>query len=388
MIMDKKRLLPLLSAILLYFFANPYFVWNLWGTDYAQIILTGVLSLLFAISIDIKQSGRSRLFVLLFLLLAFTAYIKGNNLIGFAASVMTCVLPFSKESFARTTLDSFVTIYAVIIAISGAVFILSLFGFAPAIGTIDPLNELKSHNYTLYPLLAVPNIGSSYFRFHGPFDEPGVVGTISAIILTIYKFNLKDKRILAIFITGFFSLSFFYYIIVGLYYAVYNLFVAKNKKMGIFIIILLIAFVFLTLDNPYLYDTLWSRFAWDSDAGKFAGDNRMGELGTDAFLSIIGTKEFLWGSGDFELFEEMTLGSASFISVIMRYGIVFSCLFVYLFASYAWKYKSNTISYILFLVVFLGTIYQRPFIFDPLYMYLFSMMAMSCGDNLFNATES
>lgn len=383
--MDKKRLLPLLSAILLYFFANPYFVWNLWDTTYGRIILTGVLSLIFTLSIGIKENGRVRLFILLLLLLAYTAYTNGSNLIGFVASVITCVLPFSKESYARSTLDYFVTIYAVVIATSGVIFILSLLNFAPVIGTLEPLNELKTYKYTLYPLLVVPDVESLRFRFCGPFDEPGVVGTISAIILTIYKFNLKDKRILAIFITGFFSLSFFYYVIIGVYYTINNVVVAKNKKGG-FILLLLVAFVILTFDNTYLYDTLWSRFAWDSDTGKIAGDNRLGELGMGMFLSIIGTKEFFFGVENFELFEEMVMGSASFISVIMRYGVIFSGLYVYLFTSYAWKYKSDTISYILFLFVFLGTIYQRPFIFDPIYLFLFSMLAVSCGDKLYSVS--
>lgn len=378
--MNKIQKMPLLAAILIYLFCNPYFIWGAWHTGSVKILFTGILSALFLFNLDVKEKGRGFLFILLLFLLAFTSYMRGNNFVGLMASVMTCVLPFSKEKFAKTTLDYFVTIFSVIIGISAVMYILALLKVAPVIGTMDPLNGLKNYNYTLYPLLAVGNDHrSTYIRFCGPFDEPGVVGTISALILTIYKFNLKDKRLLTIFMTGFLSLSFFYYAVVAVYYLVYNIFVAKNNKNSFIVIAISALFVVITFNNSLMYDTIWSRFAWDSSSGTFSGDNRMGENGRDFFMSIIGTKEFYFGSTNYDAFAEMVEGSASFISVIVRYGAVFSVLFIYLFASYGWRYKDSNISYLLFLFVFIGCIYQRPFIFDPSYMYLFSMMAIMCG---------
>lgn len=376
--------MPLLAAVFIYLFFSPYFAWPFQqAAGGAWIFMTGLLCVIFYTQLDIKTNGRQLLFILLFLSLAFTAYMKGNNLVGLTASVMTCVLPFSKEKFARTTFDYFVTIYALLITLSAVMFILALIGVAPRLGTIEPLNELKNYNYTHYPFLVVANDSRSVIpRFGGPFDEPGVVGTISALILTICKFNLKDKRLFAIFITGFISLSFFYYIVVFIYYLIYYVAVAKKNRNSLIIILLFAAFVILTYNNLILHEVLWGRFEWDAQAGQFVGDNRMGDAGTEFFLSTVGTKEFYFGLKDYEGFAEMVSGSASFISAIMHYGAVFSGVFVYLFAAYGWKYKKELIPYLLFLFVFLGTIYQRPFIFDPSYMYLFSMMALTCGDRL------
>ena len=105
-------------------------------------------------------------------------------------------------------------------------------------------------------------------------------------------------------------------------------------------------------------------------------------MGYEYVKTIMGSSEFYFGSNNYEVYAEMVSGSSSFISIIVRYGLVFSLLYVYLFASYGWKYKRNIITYTLFLFVFLGTIYQRPFIFDPSYLFLFSMMAISCESQI------
>ena len=368
-------------SVLLFLFCNPYFVWELWKSDNIRMLLTGVMCIVFMINLDLKSHGLRGLFGLLFLILAFTAIIKGNNFVGLISSVMTCVLPFGKEDFSKSTFNYFVTIYAYIIGISAAMYVLALIHVAPALGTIAPLNELKDYQYSLYPLLVVGNdYRSSIPRFSGVFDEPGVIGTISAIILTIGKFDLKDRRLLVIFFASMLSLSFFYYIVVMVYYLIYNIFVIKNNKNSILIILLFAVFVIFTWNNQVMYETLWSRFAWDSEAGKLAGDNRMGEVGYDFLEAMIGTQEFYFGSKDYEFFEELVKGSASIVSVIVRYGIVFTSIYVYIFTSLGWKYKKNNISFILFVFVFVSTIYQRPFIFDPSYMFLFSVMAMSCKE--------
>lgn len=379
MISRKHQIWPFVGAVLLFLFCNPYFVWDLWHTGNIKLIMTGIISILFFLHKDIRSNGRNILFVLLLLLLSFTSLINDQNLIGFIAAIMTCVLPFARIDFANKTFDYFLTIYSIIIGISAFTYILSLFGLAPILGTIEPLNILKSYDYTIYPLLVIANdIGESSYRFFGPFDEPGVIGTISAILLVIGKFNLKDKRYLIIFITGFFSLSFFYFIVVSIYYLIYNLFVKKNRRNSIFIIVVFFIFLLLTYNNTILHNILWSRFEWDPSTGRFVGDNRLTDMGYEYVKTIMGSSEFYFGSNNYEVYAEMVSGSSSFISIIVQYGLIFSLLYVYLFASYGWKYKQNIITYLLFLFVFLGTVYQRPFIFDPLYLFLFSMMAISC----------
>ena len=97
------------------------------------------------------------------------------------------------------------------------VWLLLFFGIPVPGKIIAPLNAVKTYNYIAYPFLVIPNyLGAGldvYFqslRFCGPFDEPGVVGTIAGLMLYIDNFNLKDKRNIFNFWTSFIVSIFLY----------------------------------------------------------------------------------------------------------------------------------------------------------------------------------
>lgn len=380
---SRKNISALIAAILIFLFVCPYFMWNLHNTTPLYSLLSIILLLVFSMNSDVKTKKRGELFVFFSFLLILSTLYNDLNLFGMIATLCCLFVPFAKKDFAKQSFDYFLTIYSVIIGMSSVIWILHLIGIVQPMDIINPLNQLKDYNYYVYPLLVSPIRYLDFERFCGPFDEPGVIGTISALILTIGKFNLKDKRLLIVFITGFFTMSFFYYVIVAFYYSIYNFTVSKNKKLGVFILLLLASLVFISLSNELLNERLWSRFLWDDERESFVGNNRFSDS-TRRLLNSISETTFLFGMGKTTEFLNATKGLASLFNVVALYGLLFVSFYIYIFAKYGWIYKKNIVTYFLFLFVFIACIYQRPFLFQPEYLFLFSLMAMSCGDLLEN----
>lgn len=370
------------AALLLFIFCDPYFTWGWLGSSFLSLLIKVILAYLFFTNIDIKTHNRKCLFIGFIVILVLIPIFRGSNIFGIlfetVFALLICSLPFAKEKFAWETYDCFLSIYCVIISLSAVVWCLTLVGAIHPMGTIEPLNELKLYSYNVYPLLVRPVVENDVPRFMGPFDEPGVVGTISALLLVIGKFDFRDKRLLIIFLASLLSLSLFLYVIAAIYYLIYTVFVNKNKTLGYSVIALMAIFVIISLGNEDLYEAIWQRFEYDQDSGKFAGDDRLGEVGTLYFLSIVGTNEFYFGLRDFEYFADLTGGSFSIIIAIAQYGFILVLAYLLIFIVYGWKYHKSIVIYLLYIFTLCGTLYQRPCLFEPEFLFFLSLMAMAC----------
>lgn len=375
-----KNLTAFIAAVLLFLFLDPYFMWGLYKTTPLYAFLGVLLMALFLPQADIKSKKRGSLFVLYTILLLLSTLYGDLNFFGFLGTLCMLFVPFAKEEFARKTFDYFLTIYSVIIGVSAVVWGLSLAGIIQPIGRIEALNELKSYNYDVYPLLVRANNFELLVRFCGPFDEPGVVGTISALILAIGKFNLKDKRLLIVFISGILSMSLYYYGTVAVYYIIYTLTVSRDWKAGVFIAMLVAAFVILSFNNEEFYDLFLARLEWNEETGSIAGDNRLQDGSMSLLKRYAGTSAIFFGIGKTDEFLRATDGEMSLFVTIIQYGLFFVLTYIYVFVAYGWRYKRGLVTYLLFLFVLLGCLYQRPSLFQPEYLFLFSLLAMSCGD--------
>jgi len=374
---NKFQYLPFLAAALLFLYIDPYFMWKIHNGTHLYEIFNLFLLFIFVKYIDIRN--RVGLFILFILILLYVPFSQGKNHNVYILTMSLCAIPFINKNKAIITYDYFLTIYSVIISISGIVWLLSLVGLIPSMGMIEPLNKLKSYNYIEYPFLVVTN-SSAYYRFNGPFDEPGVVGTMNILILTISKYNLRDKRLWPILITGFFSFSFFFYAMILVYYLFVPL-VKKNSKKSFLITFVIIALIILTYNNAFFHDMIWSRFEWDDSNGKLAGDNRVTDAAWLLFYSTFMTKEFFWGVNNYSLYEADFYSYASIVLPLLKYGVVFVGSYILFFVWYGYTNKKRLIDYVLFLLVFVGTIYQRPFLTEPEFIFCFSLMAANIISN-------
>ena len=153
---------------------------------------------------------------------------------------------------------------------------LNLFEFS-LFGQLD-LSEMKGapyiyNNYMLFVMDAT----RSYYRFYSVFDEPGVLGTLSAFILYGNKYDFKKKENIVILIGCLFTYSMAFYMITLLGWLYQSARSFKRLIISIVVIILIVgALVYLMADDQAFQQSVIERFA---DVGFDKVENR-----TDSIL--------------------------------------------------------------------------------------------------------
>lgn len=368
----KQDFQHILAACLLYIVLSPYFVWNLQHFFIFQPIVSGLLALLFLKNNAIKKD--SSLFVYLIFLLVVYFLNAGLSFAGFLFMGLSVFLPFGKQDFSQKVFHYFVNIYSILIAISSMVWIGVLLGFVSPIGSIEP-GGAKTTVFNLYPFVVAAN-STDIFRFCGFFDEPGAVGTMSSILLYILNFNYKDWKTYALLLSGFLSLSLFFYVVIILFFAIKSI-NHVNIKHALVLTILLGVFYNATKDNELFADRIWDRLEWDSGKGSLSGDNRL----DDEADKIFNQKKYSWaywfGDSEIEKYESAFEGSSSYKVIVLRAGMVFFILYLLFFILMAAKYTDKK-HLLIFTVLLLAVEFQRPWMFGMGYFFLFPYYAKYC----------
>jgi len=365
MVIRRNYFLPAIAAILLFVVLGPYFVWGLISNDVFLGGVGAILAFLFLKNNEIKKNAK--LFVFISFVMVLYCLTSGVSFFGFIFLGFSVFVAFGKEDFTKKTFNIFINIYAAILLISSLVWIGVLLGLVSPIGNIAPLNELNTFDYTVYPLTVQMN--SLYaFRFCGPFEEPGVIGTMNVILLFILDMNRKDWKTYALILSGALSLSLFFYIGVFLFFLIKN--ITKLRIIYLLIIALfIVAFYEVTKDNEILSERVWERVEWNKEEGTFAGNNRMDYEADKIYESKKWSLDWWIGDRNFNSYASAFEGSSSYKVVVLRCGMICFALYVLFFLLYAHKYCKGT-KMLLFTVLFLTTIYQRPWMFGIGYFFL------------------
>ena len=203
----------------------------------------------------------------------------------------------------------------------------------------------------------------SEVRICGLFNEPGYLGTICALILCYEKLDLKKIGNVILLITGFLTFSLAFLLILMIYMAVVGF--KKPWYLAIIAVILLLYFLVLPRIEVggrigIILDRL--RFA----DGKLVGDNRSNQFVDETLLKVLGESP-VWGYGG-------GYSSATFVAVstfktyIIDYGVLgFILIYGPIAVCMLLRYKINIYS-LAFLLCFIVSIYQRPSIFNVLYV--------------------
>lgn len=350
-----------LFALMAFFLIPPFFLWN----TISPLAFIAICSLISFKNFEI-QKRKIFLFVSLLLFYLFIAYKENSNFNGLLSLIGICTLFITSDSFIKEIFKKFVLIYSIMLIPSIVFFLLVYaFGLKLPFTYIEALNRIKSYNYIIYPFFVQPNemIELALPRFHAYFDEPGVVGTVSGIILFVNRFNLKEKINIPIFIAGVLSFSFAFYVIMVLYVL---LFLKTKYKI---LVILLIAGLFpLLSSNEVLNTYILSRFQIEN--GQFAGDNRIMGGGFEYYFNnFLHSDNVYFGMGGKTNLQE-NYGGASYKDLILNYGIIPISFFVmvYFVSAYSkFKWKKE---FFISMIVMIAVLYQRPFITNYFYVFL------------------
>lgn len=360
-------------ALCLFAGLRPYFLWNAPGI--IDITIKGITILLVWYHTNFKNRHAPLLFVFFSILLLLQGFIRGYDIITWLVTIIPIsLLPLINVSSANNCFTYFVVIFAGILLGSILVWTLVLVGFSLPFEVIDPLNSIKDYNYIKYPLLLVPtktNIMQD-IRFGGPFDEPGVVGTICLICLFINKYNLRKWYNIVLLIAGVCSFSLMF-VIGTLIYVCSLLF---NRKPWAIIIVAIIIAVFygMTNENEVFDELLYSRLEWNSSSGSFSGDNRSKNGEAEYLNQIRGTSDYYWGGPP--NINQRFAGSWGIRNVVIIYGFIFVALYCIFFFAFALSRRLSFKSLSLFGLIFLAVIYQRPDLFETTKVFLFTYLIL------------
>jgi len=380
-----KQFLPFITAFLLFCGMRPYFVWGFYYLPLMKFVILLAISLLFYSKRKMLYSRKDVLLSIIFVFTvvfgAIISSIGGSanffGILNILSNVFLVFIILSSKEFRGDVLKSFSTIYSVLIAASFISWMLLKVGILPEIGLLTS-HDMEDRWFIHYPFLVIESSLGTLVRFNGLFDEPGVVGTVGAILLCINGFNLKDWRNIVILITCLFSLSFFFYLISLTYLIIYFIFVKRKVIIVVLLATIVVTFYEKTKDDDIFITTLWERVVWDSDRHQFKGDNRINDDAVIIFESKKGTLEYFFGFDDKVRYNKFAEGSSSYKTIIANYGIIFFTLYSGFFILLAYRKEVNKIAFLLYCLVLLANLYQRPSIYVPHILFLFIVFA----DNL------
>lgn len=371
------------AGLLLYCLSAPYFCWSIVSNHYANFILGALLAFLFYLNKASFSLKERKLFIAFLALLVLYWQTSGNNVFLFLLLLPVLMMPFCRDSFADKAYQYFFTIYAVVMAISIIEYILAVSGIISPLFTVAPFND-EFDAYKVYFTMVAQE--TPPLRFFGPYDEPGVVGTMSAILLAKENFNFKDKRVIVTFLAGLISFSLFFYVSVFICWLINFLRKKKPLVAILWLCVIISLSVILVTKVPVLNEKIAERLTIDETTGTLAGDNRTNYLLVGEYLDSMKGKNFWFGIDNKAYYLELVKGSSSIFNEIIVHGWLFIICFFLFFIAYYFAHKERRVPFLIFVFLLFVTIYQRPYMmFSYFYVFLFTFMAKSdrVGENRF-----
>jgi hypothetical protein len=130
-----------------------------------------------------------------------------------------------------------------------------------------------------------------------------------------------------------------------------------------------LTFFFLTKDALVFNNLIWDRLTIEN--GQWKGDNRSSASLDANYTNFLSSDDVLWGKGINYLTQSGEIGSSSYKELVINYGIIFMIILCLSFFYFAYSYIKYLKYFIYFMFLFLGMLYQRPYIFDPAYFFIF-----------------
>lgn len=352
-------------AIILYLAIPPSFLWQV----NASFFIIFVYILLFASFIVLKQTIniKNLQFVILLWLLYFYIAIKdGATLTGIAIkSLIPFMLLYNGRSCKRV-INNFIKIYSLCMVPSLLVYCLVvLCGVELPFSNVEALNSVKSYAYRQYPFLVTTDniLSPGYYRFMSWFDEPGVVGTISGILLLMKGGRLKSWDSWVLFLSGLLSFSLAFFIILCI-----NVLMFQSLRNKIILGCSIGIMVILLYNNEIVNELLFQRLKVED--GTWSGDNRTTAQMESFMKTYVLSDKFIWGYGNLYAQNVVNYGGASYKDLLINYGLFGFGLLCCFTVVHAYLRLGLSKQFFLYVFMWIAIIYQRPFITSIFYFAL------------------
>lgn len=344
------NLIAFLLTVLVVILMRPYFTWQ--APDYIMPLVSVAITAIVLPHISFRHNKNIDLLLLLVMAYLLLSFLRGAHIGGTLINLSFAFLPFMRKDFLMNVYEKFRYIIIILFTLSAVSYVTVLTGLQSPIGMIEPLNELKQMQYAHYLFLVLPAKLDGFARYCSCFDEPGVVGTMSALMLFVEGFSFKKKGNYIILLNGLLSLSLFFYMAV----AIYLLFKLPLKYKLAFVLGVAVLYA-TTINNEIIKVAIWDRLTLNEE-GELSGDNR----NSDELMAVWDQSKYnvqiLTGYG--ESFIKDYEGSASIQLFILRDGLIFVLMYFAVYLLYAKRMMQKRSELFLFALILFVTLYQRP----------------------------
>lgn len=379
--LNSQQLIYWLFGFAILFSMSPYFIWH----SLSRFYLLFVLSLALVLVINFRKFSKIKndVFISLLVFSALYLYLELldlNNIKLNSTVVLTYLLLLISYEGKIKIFDVFAKIYAFLIVCAIPIIFLIFIGADLPFGVWETNHSGKAeaglfyHNYIIMVVLSnqifSPFTGE-IIRFGSVFDEPGVVGTISLLILSVRKFDLSNKENKIIFFGGLLSFSFAFYLGAMIYLALLR---PKFFLKFVFVSVVLLALIYDELSRHYFFNA----YILDKFTGIASLDpnvnNRAGDCWGEHFKKFLYSANVILGNGPGA--HTLSGCNLSHVSSLMyNYGLVGVFLISVFYISLV-NFKKGIVliklyQYAIFLFIFLLMIYQRPAVLSPHMIIIF-----------------
>lgn len=366
---------------------SPFF---LWGTGLYKFFAVPVFVMSIAYYAWVNNIAFNNFclaFLFIFLVLIFNFSSNGFVLYFNSSFILIVAFLLMSDEGKYRIYVIFYRLFALSLIPGIFIFILNSLGFYLPWEPLQPISETRHEagvyyrNYggslALSTEIYSTGIGEVY-RFTSIYDEPGVVGTVAALLLLANRFNLSSVSSKVILISGVISFSLAFYILVFVYLLIRNPLFLIKLLVPFFVMLLVF---FNELNNIELIDKFFFNRIKNLLVDPESVDNRVDLCFANEFSSFVQTDSLIIGNG---AWAHTFLGCdvSSYLIIFYNHGFLGFGLIVLFYLFYLLiligKLNFKVFLYLTpFILTFVLALYQRPDFFAMWIIVIFSAAILS-----------
>ncbi|WWM72905.1 hypothetical protein RDG66_12900 [Vibrio cholerae] len=371
----------------------PYFIW-----ENGYVLKASFLTLIVFFFITIGK-GIDRKVIVLFVLYLFWiiyGFLPRGDEISFVSTGVMLILLYilSSEQIKTNAFKYFRRMLMFVLLVSLLQYPIIALNFLEPIGQITPSSLIKLsrgqyyNNYIFNVILNdqyIQVFGLNFFRFSSVFDEPGLVGTISAILLFTYddrtdgKYFSLERKIYIISLILSFSLGGYLLYILGV---ILNEVIEKRKSIKKYVVyvpmILSVAFLIFNSDagEKYIIDRIWINGEFNLVSNRT--DNQF-NLIFDGFTQS--STRLIFGDGK-DAHARLGVDVSSYKGFLYNFGVIgiLYLALTMLYTALSFGRINIEMKILIFIILVINT-YQRPIDFNYYYYFIFLSICMRKYNN-------
>lgn len=371
---NKLSLLLCLSiAITGFIWRGPYFLWYDNTFFRIFILLSFIFFILYFFINEKLKVKKIDFYVVIFTIIALIYYslpgVEGSLgfTLGYFAMIIFMLIP---DELKQKVFQYFSWLFAISLIPGILLMVLFLIGFDFSFTIIEsPSGRFYRQYFGAVALTSHISDLTGFTRLHGMFDEPGVVGTLAALLLIGDNFRIKkNPKNIIILIGGILSLSFAFMVMLIIYIALRM----KFRYILFTLLFLLLLSIIIPENNEVINKYVIDRFSIEDNSLK--GNNRITSFNTEQQLASFYSSDFkqlFFGKGNKAHLGNNRLFGDSWQFFFYNYGLLGLCILLLGTILYMlFKVQVNIYQSILLALIFFLSFYQRHDIINLHYMIL------------------